>query len=162
VPAPTGHAAPSRPRPATSFPDIPETVQYASFWRRFGAHIIDSFILNVVVFVASFLFGIGAGAFGLVEPSVLSVLGGIIGFVIPIAYCVMFWVRTGATPGKVALGVRVVSAGGGSLRPGQSIVRYFGYLVSALVFCLGYLAMLWDDESRCWHDRMAGTRVIRV
>ena len=61
-----------------------------------------------------------------------------------------------------ALGVRVVSAGGGPLTGGQSFVRYIGYLVSTLVFCLGFLAMLWDDENRCWHDRMAGTRVIRT
>ncbi len=162
APAPWTGQEPALPAPGTSYPEIPVAVEYAGFWRRLGAHVIDSFVLNIIVFFASFAFGIGAGAFGLVEPTGVSILGGLIGAALPIVYFLAFWMRTGATPGKTAMGIRIVSVGGGHLSGGQSFVRFLGYFLSSLVFCLGYLAMLWDDESRCWHDRMAGTRVIRT
>jgi uncharacterized RDD family membrane protein YckC len=145
--------------PGTSFPDIPEAVEYASFWRRFGAHIIDSFVLNVVATVLLFPM---AGALGMGQPSLPALLGLLAVSLVPLAYWIVFWTRTGATPGKAALGIRVVSSNGGPVSGGQSFVRCIGYFFSSLVFCLGYLAMLWDDEKRCWHDRMAGTRVVKV
>ena len=44
----------------------------------------------------------------------------------------------------------------------QSVIRYLGYIPSGLLLGLGYVWMLWDDQNRCWHDKMAGTYVIRV
>lgn len=146
----------------TSLPEIPEVVEYAGFWRRVGAQIIDTFILNVVVFFGAFVMGIGAGVTGLVEPSALTVLGGLFGGVVPVVYFVWFWARTGATPGKMALGLRVVAADDQPPTGMQSFIRFLGTIPSSLVFFLGYLWMLWDAERRCWHDILAGTRVIRV
>ena len=37
-----------------------------------------------------------------------------------------------------------------------------GKFLSGLVLCLGYLWMLWDAERQCWHDKLVGTRVVRV
>lgn len=136
--------------------------QYASFGRRVLAHVIDSLILNVFVILSGSVFGLGAGMLGIVEPSLTSIVGGTLGAIIPLGYCVWFWTKKGATPGKLMLGIRVMANGNQPLTTGQSIVRYIGYIPSALVLGLGYLWMLWDDESRCWHDRMAGTYVIRV
>ena len=81
---------------------------------------------------------------------------------LPVLYCVGYWSKKGATPGKAALGIRVVNAEDGSPSGAQSLVRYIGYILSSIPFCLGYLWMLWDRESRCWHDMMSGTRVIRA
>ena len=89
-------------------------------------------------------------------------MGGVIGLVLPMLYCVSFWVKKGATPGKMMLGIRVMREDGGELTTGQSIIRYLGYIPSGLFFCLGFLWMLFDSEKRCWHDMMAGTRVNRV
>ena len=60
------------------------------------------------------------------------------------------------------LGIRVAREDGSDLTGGQSILRYLGYIPSSLFFGLGYLWMLFDNEKRCWHDMMAGTRVYRV
>lgn len=146
----------SRPRPSASV-----SQDYASFWRRLGAHVIDSVIMNVVIIGASFVMGLGAGAMGMVEPTAITILGGVIGGVIPMVYFIWFWTKKGATPGKSAMGLRVVGADGSALTGMQSFIRFLGYIVSSLFFCLGYLWMLWDDEKRCWHDMMAGTRVVR-
>lgn len=148
-------------RPTTSFPQIAVGMEPAGFWRRVGAHVIDGFILNVVVFFAAFAMGVVVGIAG-AEPSAGAVVGGVIGFVVPLLYCISFWVKKGATPGKMMLGIRVTREDGGELTGGQSFVRYLGYIPSALVFGLGYLWMLFDSEKRCWHDMIAGTRVIRV
>ncbi|MGH2570297.1 MAG: RDD family protein [bacterium] len=143
-------------------------VKYASAGRRFASHLIDGFILNVVLIVPSFGAGLLAGVIaGFVgeERALLAVMlaGWAIGFAIPLAYVVFFWTKKdGATPGKMVLGIRVVSLDGGPITTKQSMVRCFGYIPSGVVFGLGYLAMLWDAEKRCWHDRMANTRVIRI
>jgi uncharacterized RDD family membrane protein YckC len=146
---------------ATSFPDIAVGLEPAGFWRRVGAHVIDGFILNVFVFLASFMTGLMAGVSG-AEPSGAALLGGVIGLVVPMLYCVSFWVKKGATPGKMMLGIRVTREDGSDLTGGQSILRYLGYIPSSLFFGLGYLWMLFDNDKRCWHDMMAGTRVYRV
>jgi uncharacterized RDD family membrane protein YckC len=143
-------------------------VKYASAGRRFAAHLIDAFILNVLLIVPSLGAGLLAGVIaGFVgeERALLAVMiaGWAIGFAVPLAYVVFFWTKkNGATPGKMALGVRVVSLDGGPLTTKQSVVRCFGYIPSGVVLGLGYLSMLWDAEKRCWHDRMANTRVVRA
>lgn len=157
--APNGSAALAE---GTSFPDIPVAVEYASFWRRFGAHAIDGFILNAVIIGMSLALGLGFGMAGNGEATFGSVLGGIIGLVGPIAYFIFFWSKDGATPGKKALGIRVVNNQDEPPSKIQCFIRYIGYIVSSLPFCLGYLWMLWDNEKRTWHDMMSGTRVTRI
>ena len=157
LPAPAGPAGPVD----TSFPDISVGLEPSGFWRRVGAHVIDGFIMNVFVFFASFVMGIAAGMTG-TEPGGAAFVGGVIGLVLPMLYCVSFWVKKGATPGKMMLGIRVMREDGGELTTGQSVIRYLGYIPSSLIFCLGYFWMLFDSEKRCWHDMMAGTRVNRV
>ena len=146
-----------------SVPPIPAAGgELAGFWRRLGAHVIDGFLVNIVVFFSSFVFGMGAGMIGGLEPSLISILGGVIGAVLPLAYCLWFWTKKGATPGKMALGLRVVGADNQPPTGAAAFIRYIGYIPSGLVLGLGYLWMIFDDQNRCWHDMMAGTRVIRV
>jgi len=143
-------------------------VKYASAGRRFAAHLVDAIILNVVLIVPSFAGGFLAAVLGRFLGSDTAALAVFavswsVGLAVPLAYVLFFWTKKeGATPGKMALGIRVVSADGEPLTKGQSFVRYLGYIPSGLVFGLGYLWMLWDTEKRCWHDRMANTRVVRV
>lgn len=143
-------------------------VKYASAGRRLAAHLIDAFLLNVILIVPSFAGGFLAGILGGVlgsEHAALAVMatGWLIGLAIPLVYVLFFWTKkNGATPGKMAVGIRVVSVDGEPITGKQSVVRYLGYIPGALVFGLGYLWMLWDPENRCWHDRMANTHVVRV
>lgn len=74
---------------------------------------------------------------------------------------VFFWVRFAGTPGKRWLGIRVVDARtGANLTPMQSVLRYVGYIISALPMCMGFFWMLFDDKNQAWHDKIAGTMVI--
>jgi len=75
-------------------------------------------------------------------------------------YFVMFWSLTGRTIGKWLLGLRVVDSRGRPPTVGHSIVRVIGYVISMVVFWLGYVWVIIDDNRRAWHDHMAKTWVI--
>jgi uncharacterized RDD family membrane protein YckC len=77
-----------------------------------------------------------------------------------IAYYPYFWHTRGATPGKQALGLRVVNDRGENPGLGNAIGRYLGYIVSAIPFYLGFFWIL-GEQKRGWHDLMAGTYVIK-
>ncbi|WP_375460469.1 RDD family protein [uncultured Enterovirga sp.] len=145
----------------------PEALTFAGFWVRVGAYLIDAIILSVVNAVmfgafASSLTGPGPSSdpanvqFGsVVTVSVLSML-------IPALYTIGFWLSSGATPGKMALGLRVVSSDAGApISTGQAIGRFFGYFVSSLVFGLGFLWVAFDIRKQGWHDKLASTVVVR-
>jgi len=74
---------------------------------------------------------------------------------------VTFWAERGATPGKQALGVMIVDARTGGRPPlGRLVLRYVGYLLSALPLLLGFFWALWDPRRQGWHDKLAGTVVV--
>jgi uncharacterized RDD family membrane protein YckC len=79
--------------------------------------------------------------------------------VIPLYYLVS-WSLSGQTPGKAALGVRIVRVNGKRMGLVTAAVRYVGYLVSMLALGLGFFWILVDDRRQGWHDKMARTCVI--
>ena len=50
---------------------------------------------------------------------------------------------------------------GGLIDMGTALLRYVGYIVSAIPLALGFLWIIWDPEKQGWHDKIAKTRVIR-
>jgi uncharacterized RDD family membrane protein YckC len=72
-----------------------------------------------------------------------------------------FWAERGATPGKRAMGLQIVDARTGGRPPfARLVLRYVGYLVSALPLLLGFFWALWDPRRQCWHDKLGGTVVV--
>jgi uncharacterized RDD family membrane protein YckC len=74
-------------------------------------------------------------------------------------YCAGFWALVGRTPGMMLLGVRVVKANGDPPGVRRSIIRAFGYWVSA-VLLLGFAWIALDRRSQGFHDKLAGTFVV--
>lgn len=130
--------------------------QYAGFGIRLVAYIIDAIIIGVIVGI---LTGIGRAVNSNALTGLSSGAGGLIGFL----YLVYFWATTGQTLGKRAMGLRVVGRDGGTggIGWGPAILRWIGYLISGFVFLLGFLWIIWDSEKQGWHDKIAGTHVIR-
>jgi len=84
--------------------------------------------------------------------------------VVSLAYFTYFeGSERGQTPGKMALGIRVIDfGGGGSIGYGRAFIRWIGRIVSQLPIFLGYFWMLWDNERQTWHDKFANDVVVPV
>jgi uncharacterized RDD family membrane protein YckC len=86
----------------------------------------------------------------------------LIGWVLPAIVVIVFWLQKQATPGKMALSLRILDAASGK-KPtiGQFVGRYFAYLVSMLPLFLGLIWVAFDKRKQGWHDKLAGTVVVR-
>ena len=136
----------------------PHPHDYATFWQRAVALLIDSLIVVVIampIIVVSF----GAAYFSLdpVRRAGDLAIALVVGIVI-----VGFWRYCGATPGKLAVGVRIVDANTGTEpSTGRLVVRLLCYLLSAVPLYLGFLWVAFDRRKQGWHDKIAGTVVIQ-
>jgi uncharacterized RDD family membrane protein YckC len=77
-----------------------------------------------------------------------------------LAYDVYFLTTKGATPGKMALGLKVTRADGGPISAGLAVGRYFAKILSSLTLCIGFIIAGFDREKRSLHDHICGTRVV--
>ena len=126
----------------------PETVS-ADFFTRLVALIIDSVIIGVPAFILMMILPVM-----LIYPLML---------VASVGYQIYFWTTTGQTFGKMAMGLKVVSAETGNiLTPSEAGLRYVGYIVSGLPVYLGFLWAIWDPTHDTWADKIAKTKVIKV
>ena len=121
----------------------------AGFPERLVAYIIDAIIVAIPTVI-----------FMMLLPMALAY---VIALVIGVGYAVYFWTTSGQTPGKMAMGLKVVNAEtGGLLDPGAAVIRYVGYLISGIPLYLGFLWIIWDPKHEGWHDKIAKTKVIRA
>jgi uncharacterized RDD family membrane protein YckC len=79
---------------------------------------------------------------------------------IAFAYETIFIWKYGATLGKMAVKIQVVTSEGGTLSYGRSVGRYFAKWVSNLTCLIGYIMAAFDEEKRALHDRICNTRVV--
>jgi len=134
--------------------------EYVGFWSRLGASIIDSIIIIVITLPTLYLI-YGDDYFNS-EEFIQGFSDVIISYVFPLVATILFWIYKCATPGKIALSVKIVDAKtGNNPTVRQSTIRYLGYYVSLIPLGLGFLWIAWDAKKQGWHDKMAGTVVIR-
>ncbi len=137
-----------------------DELEYVGFWVRLGAAIIDSVLLLTVTFPLIYIF-YGEQYF-ISEALVQGPADILITWVLPAVIVIIFWSAKQATPGKMAFGARIVDARTGKPpSTGQQIGRYLGYFVSTIPFLLGYIWVAFDGKKQGWHDKMAGTVVVR-
>ena len=148
-------------------------IHYAGFWIRLLARMIDGFILSIptVVLVIPLMIMLGiAGArgrlspFGMVPfgPAALMIQGVLmlISIAVGATYETYFVSTRGATPGKMALGLRIVRPNGSPVSAGLAFGRYLAHLLSGYLLGIGYLMAAFDGEKRALHDRICETRVV--
>ncbi len=144
---------------------------YGGFWVRFFARFIDGCILGFVGVLQSLieaLFGIGpadpAGLFGpAAAPSdyVYFAVATLLSMAIGITYEVWFIGKYGATPGKMAFGLKVIRSDGSRVSYWRAFGRYLGTLLSSFTLMIGYIIAAFDSEKRALHDHICDTRVVR-
>jgi uncharacterized RDD family membrane protein YckC len=140
-------------------------LEYVGFWARVLASIIDSILVVIVtVPLLRLLYGRSVDFYGTrLDYQSLSVPHGFLfDWVLPAVAVIAFWIARQATPGKMVIGARIVDARtGGKISTGQAIGRYLGYYLSTVVFFLGFLWIAFDPRKQGWHDKLAGTVVVR-
>ena len=139
--------------------DEPE-LEYVGFWLRVGAAIIDTILLMVIIApLLTWYFGPG---YWLSEEFFKGPMDLLLNYLFPAIAVILFWIYRQATPGKMAIGARIVDAKtGGKPSTGQLIGRYLGYYVSTIPLMLGLFWVGWDSRKQGWHDMLAGTVVVR-
>ena len=146
-------------------------VKKGGFWIRFMAAVIDSVILNTIngILIVIGIIALGLGPSGIeellrggIERMSLLLPYYLCSGVITVVYYTFFHGSTGQTPGKMICRLKVVQLNGEQLGYGKAFLRWAGYLVSGFALYLGYLWAAWDSNKQAWHDKIAGTYVVRI
>lgn len=137
-----------------------EELVYVGFWWRVVAAIIDTVL--ILLFTMPILVAIYGTQYFASTRMVHGAADILVSWVLPAAVIIAFWLLRGATPGKMAMSARIVDAEtGGPLTPIQSVVRYLGYFVSIIPLFVGIFWVAFDRRKQGWHDKLAGTVVVR-
>lgn len=138
-----------------------DEVEYAGFWERVVASIIDTIILLVIT--SPILYAIYGEEYWSGETFSKGVWDFIISYIIPAVIVILFWVYKSATPGKMIMKLKVVNVN--TLEPltaPQAVGRYLGYYISTLFLCLGFIWVAFDKRKQGWHDKLANSTVIKA
>lgn len=163
--------------------DSQSALEFAGFWRRVGASVVDSIILSVVsTFISygiGFLWGKSINQTLLTEAMksqdpqvILSAIAGpmmdLFIFTALAAFIIYWFYFAGfessslqATPGKSLLGIMVTDMDGDRVSFGTATGRCLGKYISALILYIGFLMVAWTKHKQGLHDKIAGTLVIR-
>ena len=143
--------------------DAPENLEpknYASFWDRFGAVLIDGILLGVLQFAIGF--GLGVNFLDVnADPdksNMLNVISIVVGFLYSAG---MESSKSQATLGKKALGIKVTDLQGKRISFGQATGRYFARILSSIILLIGYLMQPFTAKKQALHDMLANTLVLK-
>lgn len=124
-------------------------LEYAGFWVRLGAGVIDLLTLGFTVVIIAYFF----------PAPVIWVMSGL---VISAAYWLGFWVWRGQTPGKMALGIKVIRTDSSSVKWQCALCRFLGYIVSVVTLFIGFIWVAFDGRKQGIHDKIADTYVVKL
>ena len=148
----------------------------APLWRRLMAMLYDTFLLSAVLFCTFAVYMVAIVSIkGEIPEQASNVKTGDIvtqlepvepGFAIYplllfvfIGFFTYFWRMNGQTLGMQVWKIKIISEQQ-SLSILQCIIRITGAFLSASVFMLGYLCLLWNKEAGTWHDRLSNSKII--
>jgi uncharacterized RDD family membrane protein YckC len=166
-------ASPTTTATATAFP---AAVQYAGFWRRFAAALIDGLIMSAVQWVIQLILT----AVGVIDMNgwmsdfeanpdtvdwgqfmaVIWILSGVMFIIQMLYFSIMESSSKQATLGKMVLGIVVTDADGKRVSFGRAIGRNLGKLVSSIILCIGYIMIAFTQKKQGLHDIMANCLVV--
>jgi uncharacterized RDD family membrane protein YckC len=177
-------AAADNPYAAPVAPLLPQTTaasleDYAGFWKRVGAYILDAIILYIPQMLIEKAFG-GTAAKATLQQAMLNGAGNpdammaangvyystmwpamLLILVIGILYFTLCessaWQ---GTVGKLALGIRVTDLDGNRISFPKALGRYFAKFLSAIIFAIGFLMVAWTQRKQGLHDLICGTLVL--
>ncbi len=157
----SGPAAPPPPPVWDAQPAGAAQVAYGGFWIRLVAYIIDAILISLVLGVVTSIFGVrymDMDDMSQIDPTV-NLLSLAVAW---LYFALMESSERGATVGKMAMGLRVVTNDGKRLSFMNATGRYFAKILSAIIFCIGFIMIAFTDRKRGLHDMIANTLVIKT
>lgn len=127
--------------------------EYAHFWKRAVAVIVDGLIVSIPMRFIMFIVGA-------TNPDALWQWSGVSILVQFLYFTIMESSERQATLGKTLLGIYVVNKDGGRISYGQAVGRYLSKILSGLLLCIGYLMALFTEKKQALHDLIASTYVV--
>jgi uncharacterized RDD family membrane protein YckC len=126
------------------------TLPRAGFWIRIAALLLDFILVGMLVgFITNLMYRSGPN--------------GPQGFLLGLAvYGAVMWKLKGSTIGGIVCGLKVVRIDGRPVDWPTAIVRALSCFLSMAVAGLGFIWVVIDDDKQSWHDKIAGTTVVRV
>ena len=148
----------------------PIVLEFADFWKRFGALIIDIVILSVAASMFIPFWGLGFFGFEGFKHVIGDwgwaafnfSLGSLFQTAITAAYFVGFWVWRGQTPGKMALNIKVIRRDGGNLTFSSALLRFLGYIIAPFTFFIVFIWIVFDRQKQGIHDKFADSYVVKL
>jgi uncharacterized RDD family membrane protein YckC len=148
-------------------------MRYAGFWIRVLAALIDSVILGTVTSILEYAMfpammtttpiAPGTNSFDTLGPALARAGWAILAStLVSVTYSAWFIGALGATPGLMALGLKVVRPDGSPIGYGRAVARYFAAMLGGMILGIGYLMVAFDSEKRALHDMICDTRVIKT
>jgi uncharacterized RDD family membrane protein YckC len=146
----------------------------AGFWRRLPAFLIDIILLQIlkeiIISPLKSNLGIDEASFASIEDIVRDfesfIIYGLFSMIVYIIisgfYFTLFYGSTGQSIGKKIMGLKVIPAAGGTMTYRKAFVRYIGYLISEIPLFLGFIWIAFDKDKQGWHDKIAGTYVVKT
>ena len=140
---------------------------YAGFWIRVGAYLIDFVIFVVVITIVLMIFGesafeTGAANFSMSAQSDSPVLDAV-SFVMGLVYFAAFESsKFQGTPGKRAMGLIVTDFDGNRISFLRAVGRYFAKILSALILLIGYIMVGFTERKQGLHDMICSTLVVKA
>jgi uncharacterized RDD family membrane protein YckC len=143
---------------------------YGGFWKRALAISID---MMALYFISMILGSISIVILSIASDTALTegiseTANGLLaawyamGLVTNLFYFTYFPATTGQTLGKKILGLKIVKLSGEPIGKGTAFLRWMGYLVSFVFFCLGFIWVIFDRKRQGWHDKIAETVVLDI
>jgi len=129
----------------------------ATFNRRWIGFIADELIIAGLLFVIS----AALDAFASDTREVLAVQIATAAMLLRVGYGLIFNPR-GWSPGKRWMGLRIVRLNGNPPGLRYGVVRTAAAVISHDLFFAGYIWAAWDGKIQTWHDKLAGTYVVRI
>jgi uncharacterized RDD family membrane protein YckC len=120
-------------------------------------------VLILVIIIVPILSAIYGKAYWSGETLYLGIWALLFNYIFPAIVVILFWFYKSATPGKMVLNLSIVDANTGN-KPSikQFIIRYIGYFISIAPVFLGIIWIGFDKRKQGWHDKLAGTIVIKI
>ena len=138
----------------------PATIGYGGFWIRVVAYIIDAILLGIASRIIGFLVGARLPTTDFTDFDYTTSGASLV--ISWLYFALMESSARGATVGKMAVGLRVVTDQGQRLDFGNATGRYLAKFVSTIILGIGFIMVAFTDRKRGLHDMIASTLVVKA